>query len=202
MLSVTVRRSTLTIRSMTGISRKRPGPFGSGSSRPSRKMTPRSYSRATLTAAKRNRTTTTSTATRTIRPAVTFISSCSSRFGVTPWILRRAAGLPRPVRREHASPGTSGSPSTGARAPELAVDGTMPSRARHRRRRRPAPATPDRCGPAALADAPSKRERPEAARARSGDADRAPAARPGTRRRPGRRAAASRATKHDSRRRP
>ena len=36
-LSVIVRRSTFTIRSTIGISRKRPGPFGSGSSRPSRK---------------------------------------------------------------------------------------------------------------------------------------------------------------------
>jgi hypothetical protein len=52
--SVIVRRSTFTIRSTTGISRKSPGPLGSGSSRPRRKMTPRSYSRATLIAAKRN----------------------------------------------------------------------------------------------------------------------------------------------------
>ncbi len=46
-----VRRSTLTIRSTIGISKKRPGPFGSGKSRPSRKTMPRSYSRATLIAA-------------------------------------------------------------------------------------------------------------------------------------------------------
>src|SRR5205809_7286463 len=45
MLSVIVRRSTLTIRSTIGIRMKRPGPFGAGSSRPSRKMMPRSYSR-------------------------------------------------------------------------------------------------------------------------------------------------------------
>ena len=50
MFSVIVRRSTLTIRSTIGISRKRPGPFGAGSSRPSRKTMPRSYSRATLIA--------------------------------------------------------------------------------------------------------------------------------------------------------
>jgi hypothetical protein len=56
-VSVIVRRSTFTIRSITGMRRKRPGPFGSGSSRPRRKITPRSYSRATLIAAKRNRTT-------------------------------------------------------------------------------------------------------------------------------------------------
>jgi hypothetical protein len=56
MLSVIVRRSTLTILSTTGIRMKRPGPFGSGSSRPSRKMMPRSYSRATLIAEIRKRT--------------------------------------------------------------------------------------------------------------------------------------------------
>src|SRR4051812_14706263 len=56
-VSVIVRRSTLTILSTTGISRKRPGPFGTGSKRPSRKTMPRSYSRATLIAEKRNRTT-------------------------------------------------------------------------------------------------------------------------------------------------
>src|SRR5688572_27505886 len=39
---------------MIGMRRKRPGPLGSGSSRPSRKTTPRSYSRATLIAANRN----------------------------------------------------------------------------------------------------------------------------------------------------
>ena len=37
MLSVIVRRSTFTMRSTIGIRRKRPGPFGSGSRRPSRK---------------------------------------------------------------------------------------------------------------------------------------------------------------------
>src|SRR5712692_3955289 len=58
MFSVIVRRSTLTIRSTIGIRMKRPGPFGSGSSRPSRKTMPRSYSRATLIAEKRKRTTT------------------------------------------------------------------------------------------------------------------------------------------------
>src|SRR5690349_22412497 len=55
-VSVIVRRSTLTIRSTTGISRNSPGPFGAGSRRPSLKTIPRSYSRATLIAAKRNRT--------------------------------------------------------------------------------------------------------------------------------------------------
>src|SRR4029450_5526368 len=56
MFSVMVRRSTFTIRSTIGMRMKRPGPLGSGSSRPRRKMMPRSYSRATLIAANRNRT--------------------------------------------------------------------------------------------------------------------------------------------------
>src|SRR4051794_40610183 len=57
MLRVIVRRSTLTIRSTIGISRNRPGPFGSAISRPSRKTIPRSYSRATLIAEIRKSTT-------------------------------------------------------------------------------------------------------------------------------------------------
>src|SRR3954465_3220056 len=57
MFSVIVRRSTFTIRSTIGISRNRPGPFGSASNRPSRKMIPRSYSRATLIAETRKRIT-------------------------------------------------------------------------------------------------------------------------------------------------
>ena len=50
--SVIVRRSIRTIWSMNGISRIRPGPFWA-ISRPSRKMTPRSYSRRILIAAAR-----------------------------------------------------------------------------------------------------------------------------------------------------
>src|SRR4051812_28069691 len=57
MFSVIVLRSTFTIRSTTGISRNSPGPFGSASRRPSRKMIPRSYSRATLIAETRKSTT-------------------------------------------------------------------------------------------------------------------------------------------------
>src|SRR5439155_7046525 len=68
MLSVIVRRSTLTMRSTTGISRKRPGPFGSGNSRPSRNTIPRSYSRSTLIAEIRKRTTSKSRTTRATRP--------------------------------------------------------------------------------------------------------------------------------------
>src|SRR5262249_15944435 len=47
-----VRRLTLTIRSTTGISRMSPGPFAP-MRRPSRKMTPRSYSRRILIAEER-----------------------------------------------------------------------------------------------------------------------------------------------------
>jgi len=52
---------------MIGISRNRPGPFGGDLRRPSRKMTPRSYSRATFTAAAITSTRTTTAATMTIR---------------------------------------------------------------------------------------------------------------------------------------
>src|SRR5690349_19281955 len=69
--SVIVRRSTLTIRSTIGMSRKRPGPFGSGKSRPSRKTMPRSYSRATFRALIRNSTSRNRTTTRTTTAAVT-----------------------------------------------------------------------------------------------------------------------------------
>src|SRR4051812_22223646 len=71
MLSVIVRRSTLTIRSTIGIRMKRPGPFGSGSNRPRRKTIPRSYSRATLIAEMRNSTRMSATATSAMTAAVT-----------------------------------------------------------------------------------------------------------------------------------
>src|SRR5947207_10030043 len=69
MVSVIVRRSTLTIRSTIGIRMKRPGPFGSGKSRPRRKTIPRSYSRATLIAEIRNRTTRKTTTPSATSPA-------------------------------------------------------------------------------------------------------------------------------------
>src|SRR2546428_8824885 len=68
MFSVIVRRSTFTMRSTTGISRKSPGPFGSGKRRPRRKTIPRSYSRATLIAEMRKRTTRKRTTTSATRP--------------------------------------------------------------------------------------------------------------------------------------
>src|SRR5919201_4185078 len=67
MFRVIVRRSTLTIRSTTGIRRNRPRPFGCGSSRPRRKTIPRSYSRATLIAeTRKSRTRKRRTTTMTI----------------------------------------------------------------------------------------------------------------------------------------
>src|SRR6478672_6308613 len=71
MFSVIVRRSTLTMRSTIGMRMKSPGPFGSGSSRPRRKMMPRSYSRATLIAENRNSTTMKRTTTKMTRTADT-----------------------------------------------------------------------------------------------------------------------------------
>jgi hypothetical protein len=68
--SVTVRRSTRTILSMIGISRKRPGPFGGDFSRPRRKMTPRSYSRATRIADESRINSRTATAATAIRAAI------------------------------------------------------------------------------------------------------------------------------------
>ena len=104
MFSVIVRRSTLTIRSTIGISRKRPGPFGSGSRRPSRKMMPRSYSRATLTAANRKSSTRTTTMTTTTMAAVMtgILTGAASRPAA-----RRARALrgrrPRPRRPARAA---------------------------------------------------------------------------------------------------
>src|ERR1700756_1783995 len=77
MFSVIVRRSTLTMRSTIGISRKSPGPFGSGSRRPRRKTMPRSYSRATLIAEIRKRTIRkTTTASATSPAAMAELSHC------------------------------------------------------------------------------------------------------------------------------
>src|SRR6478672_6614909 len=88
MFSVIVRRSTLTIRSTIGISRKRPGPFGSGRRRPRRKMIPRSYSLATLTAANRNSSTRIRTMTTTMMAAVMS----------APYSFDRLAGRAKPGR--------------------------------------------------------------------------------------------------------
>src|SRR3970040_1726488 len=81
-------------------------------------MTPRSYSRATLTAAKRNRRSTTTTAASAIR--VTFISSAPPVW--VAWILRRVASRPRPARR-------------GRVRPERAANRLLHARARARRSR-------------------------------------------------------------------
>jgi hypothetical protein len=70
MLSVTVRRSVRTILSITGMSRKRPGPFGGEWRRPSRKMTPRSYSRAIRMDAESRKRRMTTTAATAMKAAV------------------------------------------------------------------------------------------------------------------------------------
>ncbi len=68
-LRVIVRRSTFTSWSTTGILRKSPGPFGGSSRRPSRNMTPRSYSRATRMADSAKMTTRKKTTPSPIRAA-------------------------------------------------------------------------------------------------------------------------------------
>jgi hypothetical protein len=92
MEKVDLRTVTLNVPPQEVIT-KRPGPFGSGSSRPNRKMTPRSYSRVILTAASRIRIRMTTT-------TATTISAMSIRpFRSGSVILRRARGLPGPPRR-------------------------------------------------------------------------------------------------------
>jgi hypothetical protein len=71
MFSVTVRRSTRTILSTMGMRRKRPGPFGGECSRPSRKITPRSYSRVIRIAAERRNSRMTTTAAIATSAAIT-----------------------------------------------------------------------------------------------------------------------------------
>src|SRR5215207_8651192 len=63
---VTVLRSTLTILFTNGINKNSPGPFGPPWTRPSLKMTPRSYSLTILTVLVRINKTTTTTATNTM----------------------------------------------------------------------------------------------------------------------------------------
>src|SRR5204862_298026 len=77
MLSVTVRRSTLTIRSITGTSRIRPGPF-CAISRPRRKITPRSYSLRTRTDEPRKIRTKNAMTTMTPIAPSTVVGACAS----------------------------------------------------------------------------------------------------------------------------
>src|ERR687885_2571249 len=63
----TVRRSTLTIRSRIGTSRKRPGPLAGPRTLPREKMTPRSYSLTMRTALANKKTTNSTTTKPTIR---------------------------------------------------------------------------------------------------------------------------------------
>src|ERR671931_629657 len=119
MFRVIVRRSTLTIRSTTGIRRKRPGPFGCGSRRPRRKTIPRSYSRATLIAEMRkSRTRKRRTTTMTIA-AVTERSYPQESVG-------DLLDLEDEPRVDACDPDALAGPQwlavRGPRTPELAVD--------------------------------------------------------------------------------
>src|SRR5512134_904038 len=78
----TTRRSTRTILSMTGISRMSPGPLAP-MTRPSRKITPRSYSFRILMALYRNRITMTS----------------SAKYGIIPFLLPGFRGEPLSAAR-------------------------------------------------------------------------------------------------------
>ena len=103
------------------MSRKRPGPFGGWSSRPSRKTTPRSYSRATLIAAKRKISRMKRTAPTRIRAAIT---GDPMRARVRGAVARsaRARRAPRLDLVAGAQLLAVGRP----RAPELAVDEDEP----------------------------------------------------------------------------
>src|SRR6266480_5784721 len=152
MLSVIVRRSTLTIRSTIGIRRKRPGPFGGSSSRPRRNTTPRSYSRATLIAEiRKSRTRKTRNATR---PRTTPISA----------ILRRPDAQDEPVHV--LDPDVVARPERraveAARAPELPADGDEAVISDLGRRTYEL-VHADRDRPAPHLDRLRERERPEAA---------------------------------------
>src|SRR6476646_6304660 len=115
MFSVIVRRSTLTIRSTIGIRRNRPGPFGSASSRPRRKMIPRSYSRATLIAANRKSTTRKSRIATRIRAAAIDGILLADRFD-------DERQLGSDARDSHALARPQRLVAGRLRAPELAVD--------------------------------------------------------------------------------
>jgi hypothetical protein len=65
---LTVRRSILTILSRIGTRKEEPGPFAGPCTRPSLKITPRSYSLTMRTALATMNTTTSTAATTTTRP--------------------------------------------------------------------------------------------------------------------------------------
>src|ERR671918_1084300 len=67
---VTVCRFTFTIRSIAGMIRNRPGPFAPGRTRPSRKITPRSYSCTTRIALNSRITSRNTMTPMTIRPSM------------------------------------------------------------------------------------------------------------------------------------
>ena len=79
-----MRRSTLRMRSTPGIKRIKPGPRAP-TSRPRRKITPRSYSCTILTAevTTRKATTTTATRTTTMLGTIRLLQSGRSVYGVS-----------------------------------------------------------------------------------------------------------------------
>src|SRR5262249_174108 len=121
MFSVIVRRSTFTIRSTIGIRMKRPGPFGFGSSRPSRKMIPPSYPRATLVAEIRNGTIRNSRTSTTISAA-----AIGSRSYLLGHVARQRLDLEHEAgihaRDPHPLAGPERAVGDRLRAPQLAVD--------------------------------------------------------------------------------
>src|SRR5947209_8118663 len=135
MFRVIVRRSTLTIRSTIGISRKRPGPFGAGRRRPRRKTMPRSYSRATLIAEIANRSSRNRTTARATRAAFMFPLPAPAKPAPSLLVRLRQAYAsyvdPMHVEGQAVQPGDADlvpGPQglVGAGAPELAADEDLP----------------------------------------------------------------------------
>src|SRR5215211_4971355 len=125
---VIVRSVTRTIRSATGTSSTRPGPFWA-TSRPKRKTTPRSYSRSTRTDAPARDTASTTKTTRTTRTAVIslhlpFLGRSDSEREAVDRLDDHGAAL------GHGQAFRFEFPQTGA--PERAVELHLTDRARHR----------------------------------------------------------------------
>src|SRR5581483_6710255 len=153
MFRVIVRRSTRTIRSTIGISRKRPGPFGSGYSRPRRKTIARSYSRTTLIAL-----------IAKIRTRKTTMTSATMAPVIAATLLRRH-GESKPLDAVDADALTRVQRRLRPRTPELAADEHEPALA-HDALHADDLLRPDRDRSSAHGDGLRHRERPEAAEQR------------------------------------
>ena len=125
-LSVIVRRSTLTILSMIGISRNRPGPFGSGSRRPSRKMTPALVLAGDLHRHEQEDQDDQDDDADDDQRILERPRATSFRRGDV--ILRRARARPRSPRPLTGSPGTSGLPSARRARQSSPSTSTSPAR--------------------------------------------------------------------------